>query len=99
MAVHPKPAAAPSVTLAIKAIPNAPRSEVVGWLGEALKVKVHAPPVEGRANEALCDFLAAYLRVPRRAVDVLRGDTSRQKTVRITGLSAADLQSRLPPRS
>lgn len=99
MAVHPKPAAAPSATLAIKAIPNAPRSEVVGWLGEALKVKVHAPPVEGRANEALCDFLAEHLHVPRRAVEVLRGDTSRQKTVRIAGLSAAELQSRLPPRS
>ena len=49
---------APSCTLAIKAIPNAPRSEVIGWLGEALKVKVHAPPVEGRANEVLCEFLA-----------------------------------------
>jgi uncharacterized protein (TIGR00251 family) len=94
----PRPAAAPSATLAIKAIPNAPRSEVVGWLGEALKVKVHAPPVEGRANEALCDFLAEYLRVPRRAVDVLRGDTSRQKTVRITGLTAAELLARLPAK-
>jgi uncharacterized protein (TIGR00251 family) len=94
----PKPGAAPFATLAIKAIPNAPRSEVVGWLGDALKVKVHAPPVEGRANEALCDFLAVYLKVPRRAVEVLRGDTSRQKTVRINGLNAAELQARLPPR-
>jgi hypothetical protein len=46
-------------TLAIKAIPNAPRSAVAGWLGDVLKVKVHAPPVEGRANEALCEFLAS----------------------------------------
>jgi uncharacterized protein (TIGR00251 family) len=94
----PRPAAAASATLAIKAIPNAPRSEVVGWLGDALKVKVHAPPVEGRANEALCEFLADHLRLPRRAVEVLRGDTSRQKTVRITGLTAAELLARLPAR-
>jgi uncharacterized protein (TIGR00251 family) len=82
-------------TLAIKAIPNAPRSQVVGWLGEALKVKVHAPPVEGRANEVLCEFLADTLGVPRRAVTVLRGDTSRQKLVRIEGLSPTDLKARL----
>ena len=84
-----------SCTLAIKAIPNAPRSEIIGWLGDALKVKVHAPPVEGRANEALCDFLAASLDVPRRAVTVLRGDTSRQKLLQITGLTLADVKARL----
>ena len=63
-----------SCTLAIKAVPNAPRSAVAGWLGDALKVKVQAPPVEGRANQALCDFLADELRLPRRAVTVLRGN-------------------------
>ena len=72
-------------TLAIKVIPNAPRTEIVGWLGDALKVKVHAPPVEGRANDALCEFLAAALKVPRRAVTVILGDTSRQKHVRNDG--------------
>jgi uncharacterized protein len=82
-------------TLLIKAIPNAPRSEVVGWLGDALKVKVHAPPVEGRANEALCEFLAEALQLPRRAVTVLRGDTSRQKLLRIAGLTLAETKSRL----
>ena len=86
---------APHCTLAIKAIPNAPRSEVIGWLGEALKVKVHAPPVEGRANEALCAFLADTLALPRRAVTVLRGDTSRQKLVRIDGLTLEAVRARL----
>jgi len=85
----------PFCTLAIKAIPNAPRTEIVGWLGEALKIKVHAPPVEGRANEVLCEFLAEALAVPSRAVTVLRGDTSRQKIIRIAGLSTADVRSRL----
>lgn len=85
----------PSCTLAIKVIPNAPRTEIVGWLGDALKIKVHAPPVEGRANDALCEFLADHLDLPRRAITVLRGDTSRQKVLRIDGLSSADLQARL----
>ena len=85
----------PSCTLAIKAIPNAPRSQVVGWLGDALKVKVHAPPVEGRANEALCEFIAAELDLPRRAVTVLRGDTSRQKVLRIDGLDLAAVRAKL----
>ena len=84
-----------SCTLAIKAIPNAPRSEVIGWLGESLKVKVHARPVEGRANEALCEFLADALGLPRRAVSVLRGDTSRQKLVRIDGLEFAAVRVKL----
>ena len=84
-----------SCTLAIKVVPNAPRSAVAGWLGEALKVKVHAPPVEGRANEELCSFLATQLGLPRRSVTVLRGDYSRLKLVRIEGLAGFDVRSRL----
>ena len=85
----------PSCSLAIKAIPNAPRNEVVGWLGDALKVKLHAPPVEGRANEALCAFIAESVGVARRDVTVLRGETSRLKTIRIDGLSRADVIAKL----
>lgn len=87
---------APSCTIAIKAIPNAPRSEVVGWLGDALKVKVNAPPVEGRANEVLCAFLADTFGLPQRAVTVLRGDTSRQKTIHLDGLTLADVLACFP---
>jgi uncharacterized protein len=86
----------PACTIAIKAIPNAPRSEVVGWLGDALKVKVHAPPVEGRANEVLCEFLADTLGLPRRAVTLVRGDTSRQKVVRVAGVTLEQLHARFP---
>ena len=86
---------APSCTIAIKAIPNAPRSVVCGWLGDALKVKVHAPPVEGRANEVLCEFLADELDLPRRAVTVLRGDTSRQKVLRVDGLTLTEVKAKL----
>jgi len=82
-------------TLAIKAIPNAPRNEVCGWLGDALKVKVHAPPVEGRASVALCEFLADALELPRRAVTVRHGELSRQKLLRIEGLELAEVRRRL----
>ncbi len=87
--------AAPSCRLAIKAIPNAPRTAVAGWLGEALKVKVHAPPLDGRANEELCDFLAESLQLPRRAVTVVLGQTARQKVVQIDGLTLGEVKTRL----
>ena len=82
-------------TLAIKAIPNAPRTAVAGWLGDALKIKVHAPALEGRANEALCEFVADTLGLPRRAVTVFQGEKSRQKVLRIEGLSLEETKRRL----
>ena len=87
----------PHCTLAIKAIPNAPRSAIVGWLGDALKVKVHAPALEGRANEELCVFLADQLSLPKRSVTLVQGDKSRQKIVRIEGLAFAQLKAKLDP--
>jgi uncharacterized protein len=88
----------PSCKLAIKAIPNAPRNAVVGWLGDALKVKVHAPALEGRANDELCEFIADTLALPRRAVTVALGDKSRQKLLQIDGLTLAEVRSRLAQR-
>jgi len=86
----------PSCTLELKVIPNAPRNEIAGWLGDALKVKVHAPALEGRANDELLDFLARELGVPRRHLTLLRGEKSRQKVVRLDGLDAAEARRRLP---
>jgi uncharacterized protein (TIGR00251 family) len=85
-----------SCRIEIKAIPNAPRSEVVGWLGDTLKVKVHAPPVEGKATAELCSFLSGTLGLPKHAVRLDRGATSRKKIVVIEGLSAHDLNTRFP---
>ena len=82
-------------TLELKIIPNAPRNEIVGWLGEALKVKVHAPALEGRANDELLEFLAEKLGVHRRNVTLLRGDKFRQKVVSIDGLDATAVKTRL----
>ena len=90
------PAIMPSCTLELKIIPNAPRDGIAGWLGAVLKVKIHAPALEGRANDALLDFLATTLGLPRRAVTLVRGDKSRHKVVRVTGLSLAEVRARLP---
>lgn len=85
----------PACTLELKTVPNAPRDEIAGWLGDALKVKVHAPALEGRANDALLEFLADKLGVHRRDVTLVRGDKSRHKVVRIAGLTLAEVKGRL----
>ena len=86
---------APSATLELKIIPNAPRDEIAGWLGGTLKVKVHAPALDGRANEALLDFLASQLDLPRRTLTLLHGEKSRRKVVRVDGLNSTELRRRL----
>ena len=64
--------------------PGAKKSEVVGLHGDALKVRVASPPVDGKANEALVAFIADQLGLPKRAVQLVKGDTSRAKTVLVT---------------
>lgn len=82
-------------TIELKVIPNAPRDEVAGRLGDAIKVKLRAPALEGRANEALTEFIAGRLSVPRRAVMLLRGEKSRHKVLRIDGLACEEAMRRL----
>ncbi len=65
--------------------PGAKRTEVSGQHGEALKIRLAAPPVEGRANEALLRFIAEKFDVPLREVELLRGGQSRHKMVKVTG--------------
>ncbi|MFZ9681811.1 MAG: DUF167 domain-containing protein [Cephaloticoccus sp.] len=86
-----------SCLLAIKAVPNAPRSAVVGWMGETLKVRLHAPPVDGQANAELCRFLAETLCLPKGAVTLATGGSSRTKRLRIEGLSINEVRTRLQP--
>jgi uncharacterized protein (TIGR00251 family) len=68
--------------------PRASRTEVVGLHGDALKLRIAAPPVDGEANEAVIRFLAEKLGVPRSAVTLERGGSSRVKTVRVAGVDA-----------
>lgn len=81
--------------LAVRVIPRSPRSAIGGWRGDALLVRLAAPPVDGAANEALVDFLARTFQRPRRDVAILSGEKSRDKRVKIDGISDADLQARL----
>ena len=67
--------------------PRASRTEIVGRHGAALKVRLHAPPVDGAANEELIDFLAKALGVSKRAVRIVSGQSSRGKTVEVEGVS------------
>jgi len=73
--------------------PRASRSEIVGLHGAALKVRLHAPPVDGAANEALVMLLATRLGVPTRAVRIVAGGTSRAKTVEIDGTTEAAVRA------
>jgi uncharacterized protein (TIGR00251 family) len=77
------------VRLLVKAVPGARRDEIVGMLGERLKVRVSAPPEGGRANRAICELLAAALGVKGRDVVVVAGRTRAEKTVEISGVDAA----------
>jgi uncharacterized protein (TIGR00251 family) len=81
--------------LSIKVVPGASRDAVAGWLGEALKIRVSAPPEKGKANAAVCALLAKTLELPAGAVTVLRGQGSPRKVLRIEGLDAEELRARL----
>ncbi len=80
------------LTFAVKVVPRAKRDEIVGVEGEALKVRLNAPPVEGKANEALIKFLAARLGVKRADIEILRGETARHKLVRVRGIGEGQLR-------
>jgi len=85
----------PHCLLPIKAVPNAPKSALVGWLGPALKVRLKSPPVDGKANAELCRFLAEALALPRGAVSLATGAAAREKRVRIAGLSLAQVREKI----
>jgi uncharacterized protein (TIGR00251 family) len=84
-----------SARLIVHVQPRAKKSEVVGRHGDAIKVRLQAPPVDGAANEELVRFLAESLGIARRAITIVGGLTSRRKTVEIDGVGAEDLAARL----
>ncbi|MBE0540095.1 MAG: DUF167 domain-containing protein [Verrucomicrobia bacterium] len=87
------------VSLAIKLQPRASANEIGEPLGAELRVKVTAPPVDAKANEALLCLLAEQFDCPRSAAQLLRGHTSRHKVVKLHGLSAKAVLAKLPRRS
>jgi len=88
---------AAGVTIAVQVVPRARRNQVEGPHGDALRVRVAAPPVEGAANEALLSFLAERLGVRARQVGIVSGAHTRHKRVHIAGLDAATVAARLGP--
>lgn len=79
----------------VRVVPRASRSEVAGEMGDALKIRLQAPPVEGKANKALVEFLAEALDIPRRNVEILSGESNRNKRVLIRGLTERAARERL----
>ena len=86
---------AATVVISVRVIPRAGKSGIAGMRGDALLVRLHAPPVDGAANDELIAVLARALAVPRRAVSVASGQRSRQKSVRVSGIDAATAAARL----
>jgi uncharacterized protein (TIGR00251 family) len=86
---------ADGVSFAIKARPRAKNNALTGELGNTLKVSLTAPPVEGRANQACIEFFAKLLKVPKSSVTIASGQTSRNKVIRVAGLTAQQVRERL----
>ena len=84
-----------SATIAVRLQPRAKRDEVVGLRGEAIVIRVTAPPVDGKANAALCRLIAKRAGVAPSRVEIVRGHTAREKVIRVEGLDAEALRAAL----
>ena len=79
----------------VHVVPRASKNEVKGRYGDAVKIRLTAPPVEGAANEALLHFLAEQLGVPVRQIEIVSGTSSRDKLVCVVGLTPEEVEQRL----
>lgn len=84
------------ITLNLHIQPGAKKTEVAGLHGEALKIRLAAPPVDGKANEALLKFVAETLRLPKSAVSLKSGQSSRHKVLEIVGTTPAAVAELAP---
>ena len=83
------------VSFAVKVHPRAKKDAITGELGDSVKLSLTSPPVEGKANEACIEFFAKLLRVPRSSVSIASGLTSRNKVIRVDGVTSEYVQERL----
>jgi uncharacterized protein (TIGR00251 family) len=81
------------VIVTVRVIPRARKTECTGFRDDALVVRVAAPPVDGAANDALIEYFADALRVPRRAIQILSGDRGRRKRVAIEGVTEEQIRA------
>jgi uncharacterized protein len=84
-----------AITFAVKVHPRAKKNAVTGEVGDALKLSLTAPPVEGRANDACVEFFAKLLKVPRSSITIASGQSSRNKVIRVVGVTAEQMRARL----
>ncbi len=84
-----------SARLRVKVHARARRNELIGLQGDVLRIKVTAPPVEGKANAAVIDLLAAHLRVPKSSIRIVSGEHAPLKLIEVTGLDSATIAERL----
>ena len=83
------------VSFTVKVHPRAKKNAIAGELGDALKLSLTTPPIDGRANEACIEFFAKLLKVPRSSVTIASGQNSRNKVIRIAGVTADEVRARL----
>ena len=81
--------------LTLRIIPRAHKNAIQGEHGDALKIRLCAPPVDGAANAALVEFLSGHFSIPRARIQLLSGATSRSKRVLLAGISASAIQSQI----
>jgi uncharacterized protein len=82
-------------SFAVKVHPRARKNAITGEIGDALKVSLTAPPIEGRANEACIEFFANVLKVPRSSISIAAGQNSRNKVIRVSGLTSEQVRRRI----
>ena len=87
-----RPSACPTL-LWIHVQPRSSRTEIIGWHGDAIKIRLKAPPVDGAANEELIRFLSKAIGVPKQAVQITAGKTARRKRVKIDGVEHGDVMA------
>jgi hypothetical protein len=85
--------------LQLHVTPRGSKNEVTGWRGDVLCVKITAPPVEGAANQAVVKFAADLLGIRKSQVELVSGEKSREKTLKITGLTVEEARARIGPSS
>lgn len=85
----------PTATLRIKVVPGARQDRIVGWLGDAIKIRTSAPPEAGKANDRVLNLIAGALMVPRSQVKLLRGHANPNKVLQIDGMTQAQAVKRV----
>jgi uncharacterized protein (TIGR00251 family) len=86
---------AKDITFSIKVQPRARKTAITGTVGDALKISLTAPPVDGKANQAVIEFFSDIFKIPRSSVSIASGETSRLKVIRIRGTNKMAVEQRL----